>query len=86
LYSTASGFDTWRQPLLTNIPMGPTSYSPSDNVDYERPQSFLTPSSSAFAQYANPPLRINVRTVQIKIRVYDPKAEQARQITIVQEL
>ena len=33
-----------------------------------------------------PPLRINVRAVQIKIRVWDPKAEQARQITLAQEI
>ncbi|MBO0700610.1 MAG: prepilin-type N-terminal cleavage/methylation domain-containing protein [Zavarzinella sp.] len=33
-----------------------------------------------------PPLRINVRAVQIKIRVWDAQKEQARQITIIQEI
>lgn len=32
------------------------------------------------------PLRINVRALQIKIRVYDRKAEKTRQVTIIQEM
>ncbi len=32
------------------------------------------------------PLRINLKAVLIRIRIWDPKAEQARQLTIIQDL
>lgn len=35
---------------------------------------------------SRPPTRINIRAIQIKIRIWDPKAEQARQVTIVHEI
>jgi hypothetical protein len=64
-------FDTWYQ--------APTS----DGIDWDKPggtQGFLTQGID------RPPLRINVRSIQIKLRVWDPKAEQARQVTLVQEM
>ena len=57
----------------------------TDNIDWDNP----APASSGFlwANPANPiPSRINIRALQIKIRLWDPRAEQARQITIIQEV
>lgn len=55
------------------------------DVDWDRAANtangFLTQSNSQQV-----PLRVNVRAIQMKIRVYDRKAEQARQTTIIQEL
>jgi hypothetical protein len=57
----------------------------ADGIDWDRATStnggFLTTGRPDM-----PPLRINVRSIQIKIRVYDKKAEQPRQITIGQEI
>ncbi len=58
----------------------------ADLIDWDRPlvttagRGFLTPDQG------QPPLRINVRSIQIKLRVWDSKAEKARQVTIAQEL
>lgn len=48
---------------------------------------FLTNQLGAPFGGINPvPLRINVRALQIKLRVWDPRAEQARQATVVTEV
>ncbi len=65
-------FDTWYK-------------SPnSDQIDWDKPSNanggFLMPNTE------QPPLRINVRSIQIRLRVYDRKAEQARQVTMIQEI
>jgi Prokaryotic N-terminal methylation motif len=66
-------FDTW--------------YRGDDGIDWDKAlptaggqAGFLTPS------FTNVPLRINVRAVQIKMRVWDSEKKQARQMTIVQEI
>ena len=43
---------------------------------------------AASSRHANDqvPLRINVRTVQIRLRVWDSKNNTARQMTIIQEI
>jgi type II secretory pathway pseudopilin PulG len=67
-------FDTWYRA------------STSDSIDWDRPLS--APGTPGFLSQRNdqPPLRINVRALQIKIRVWDAKAEQARQVTLIQEI
>jgi len=59
----------------------------SDNIDWDKAlttaggqMGFLTPNN------AQPPLRINVRAVQIKIRVWDAQKNTARQMTVIQEI
>jgi prepilin-type N-terminal cleavage/methylation domain-containing protein len=52
-------------------------------VDWDNPggnAGFLVPGPD------KPPTRINVRGLQIKIRIWDKKAEQARQVTVINEL
>jgi type II secretory pathway pseudopilin PulG len=68
-------FDTGTRTLAFD----PTS-PPQDPADWDQPLLFLNPSVSTV------PNRINVRALQIKIRIWDPRAEQARQVTIVQEV
>jgi prepilin-type N-terminal cleavage/methylation domain-containing protein len=69
----------------------------SDVVDWDQQNAnwnaaaltggFLTPSMLMTPPLQNPvPSRINVRVLQIKLRIWDPRAEQARQVTIVQEI
>ena len=69
-------FDTWYLPPQ------------SDFIDWEKPQGTIGGSLVGFLTQNNfqPPLRINVRAIQIKIRIWDSKSERARQITIVQEM
>jgi hypothetical protein len=71
-------FDTW----FTNQP-------PATVVNWDRTPA--TPASAAdTANITNlqlqPPIRINVRALQFKIRIWDEKSQQARQVTIVQEV
>jgi len=58
----------------------------SDNIDWDNP----SPNDGGFLRVGNNfnpiPSRINIRALQIKIRLWDPRAEQARQITIIQEV
>ncbi|HEX3147990.1 MAG TPA: prepilin-type N-terminal cleavage/methylation domain-containing protein [Gemmataceae bacterium] len=68
-------FDTGLRTIL-----GDPRFAPIDPADADQMTSFLTPSAGTV------PNRINVRAIQIKIRIYDPRAEQARQVTIVQEV
>jgi hypothetical protein len=83
-------FDTWFLPSAG-----------VDDVDWERPQGALGTSRKGFLTtmvpvpnappttiptQGMPPLRINVRSIQIKLRVWESKAEMARQVTIVQEI
>ena len=70
-------FDTWyKHPQL------------ADTIDWDRPQYNPTTGGNGFLtpNQGQPPLRINVRSIQIKLRVWDSKAEKARQVTIAQEL
>ena len=77
-------FDTWGpspqyviQPLALN----------SDSIEWDRPISSDPDQRGFLMQHPmNPPLRINVRAVQIKIRVWDSRKETARQMTIIQEI
>jgi type II secretory pathway pseudopilin PulG len=84
---------------LDNIPVS-TLYNPPmqrlfdtfyrfGDVDWDKAsttgQGFLS-SSSNFAVQQQVPLRVNIRTIQLKVRVYDRKAEQARQVTMIQEM
>ena len=41
-----------------------------------------TPSATQFSI----PLRVRVRALQIKLRIWDPKSSQTRQMTIIQDL
>ena len=68
-------FDTWFQSQVT------------DGIDWENPLSFNSVSIGFLnPSLATPPLRVNVRALQIKMRIWDPRAETARQATVVQEL
>jgi len=75
-------FDTGTQ--APNMPPG----SPPADIDWDNP--FSTPTSIGFlTPVVNPvPSRINIRGLQIKIRIWDKKAEpgQARQVTIFNEI
>ena len=75
-------FDTGTQ--APNMPPG----SPPVEIDWDNP--FSTPTSIGFlTPVVNPvPSRINIRGLQIKIRIWDKKAEpgQARQVTIINEI
>jgi prepilin-type N-terminal cleavage/methylation domain-containing protein len=77
----ARWFDTGKAKL---VPFPQTDPSDWDNPGTfgPAPQSpgFLTPGTTTV------PTRINVRALQIKFRVWDPRAEQARQATIVSEV
>jgi len=62
----------------------------SDDVDWDKALSTASggPGQKGFLEpyQAQPPLRINVRAVQIKIRVWDARKETARQMTVMQEI
>ena len=76
-FSGQGVFDTWyKHPQL------------ADTIDWDRPQYNPTTGGNGFLtpNQGQPPLRINVRSIQIKLRVWDSKAEKARQVTIAQEL
>ena len=49
-------------------------------INWDDPQSFNTVGND------KPPLRIRVSTLQIRIRVWDSNAQQARQLTMVQDI
>jgi hypothetical protein len=75
-----AAFDTWG-PVIGGPPTATsTPVTLGDTLDWNDRTQFLQVSPLL------PPLRINVRAVQIKIRIWDPRAEQARQVTIVQEI
>jgi hypothetical protein len=44
------------------------------------------PYPAGTVKYYQPPLRINIRAIQIKIRIWDEKSQQTRQLTFVQEV
>jgi hypothetical protein len=72
-------FDTWYD--------APNFYGVA--VDWDNPGGangflFVDP-ANALTMVTKPPHRINVRALQIKVRLWDPKAEQARQATIINE-
>ena len=66
-------FDTWSRNLNTNLNW-------NDSMPSIRLHHSIT------VQRDFPPLRIRIDAIQIKIRIWDNKAEQARQITIVQDV
>jgi len=68
-------FDTGAQPANTSVDWD----NPIGAVGGDTGQGFLIPSNEQV------PSRINVRVLQIKLRIWDPRNEQARQVTIVQE-
>jgi len=82
-YSTQGIFDTWG--IMPNV---------NDGVDWDVPDAsngfLVTPTPPPLpapqTSALHPPLRINVRALQIKMRIWDPKAEQARQVTIVNDV
>jgi hypothetical protein len=60
------------------------TYTRSDHIDWADLSSVW--SADPLHEWLQPPLRINVRALQIKIRIWDPRAEKARQVTIIQEV
>jgi len=85
-YKDASGksfgaFDTWYDPAAvfgTEVNWNDPNPQGTDGFLYVNPANPITGATK-------PPHRINVRALQIKVRVWDPKAEQARQATIINE-
>jgi hypothetical protein len=74
-------FDTWYQDNQTQW------------IDWESPLTYNPPYAGFLINTVAPPnagplppLRINVRALQIKLRTWDPRAEQARQATVIQDL
>jgi hypothetical protein len=73
-------------PAFNNPPVGifDTWYThPTVDVDWNTPDrnnGFLASS------IVMPPHRINVRALQVKIRLWDPKTEQARQVTVINDV
>jgi prepilin-type N-terminal cleavage/methylation domain-containing protein len=69
-------FDTWYRGVA------------SDAIDWDRRNVLVGGSGLGYLtpDQRQPPLRINVRALQIKIRVWDERAEQARQVTLIQEM
>ena len=55
-------------------------------MDWDRPVGATGGPGFLTAANDQVPLRINVRTVQIRLRVWDSKNNAARQMTIVQEI
>jgi hypothetical protein len=73
-FFTVGDFDTWGDP---------------GTVDWDNAWSsngFLMGPPYAPPRPELPPTRINVRGLQIKLRIWDKNAEQARQVTIVSEI
>jgi type II secretory pathway pseudopilin PulG len=80
-----SVFDTW----FASAPTLSTATGPTDRPDwFDTTDSFKqqttggTPDKSLF----NPPLRIWVKALQIRIRVWDAKTEKVRQVTFIQQM
>jgi hypothetical protein len=63
---------------------------PADPPDWDQPGAFsaTAPVTAGFltSGATTVPLRVNLRALQIKLRVWDVRAEQARQATIVVEI
>lgn len=89
-YERQGRFDTWGPVQTITNPQPPLTaagtYAAGDYVNWDDPQSFLPTTDPNVPRQLLPPLRINVRAVQIQIRIWDPRAGQARQVTIVQEV
>lgn len=74
-------FDTWcgeDQKLDPNRPVVLAPYS-AWNARYEN-------GGNAGAAYVTIPLRVRIKAIQIRVRVWDVRTQQARQVTIVQDL
>lgn len=75
-YAGVRVFDTWyRAPNL-------------DDVDWDRPAPTVIPGTPGFLsrRIDQVPVRINLRALQIRLRIWDSLKNQARQMTIVQEI
>jgi len=74
-YANQRAFDTWfRAPVL-------------DAMNWNGPLTGSNGNPGFLAQSpAQVPVRINVRALQIRLRIWDPRKEQARQVTIIQEI
>ena len=69
-------FDTWFQP-------SPTSLPPATGVQI--PVWNAAPAADASLPF-QPPLRIRIKAIQFKLRIWDQKTGQTRQVTIMQEV
>jgi prepilin-type N-terminal cleavage/methylation domain-containing protein len=58
----------------------------ADAVEWDRPLQATSGPGFLNQRIDQAPLRINVRALQIKLRVWDSRKEQARQMTIIQEI
>jgi len=76
-------FDTGKQKLIPWLP--PPNQWPVDPADWDQPEAGTTPGFLT-VNGTTVPSRINVRAIQIKLRIWDPRAEQARQATIISEV
>jgi len=74
--ASAVVFDTWSQQSL------PATWNANT------PATWATgnPTSTLGVGNGLPPLRVRITTLQIRIRIWDPNTQQARQITMVQEI
>lgn len=77
IYTGTRGiFDTWYTPSIV-----PVDWDSPDAIQNNM-TGFLIPQAGNVL----PPNRINVRAVQVKIRLWDPRAEQARQVTLISDV
>lgn len=74
-------FDTWSNngPYGRLTPPGPSG--PGGVPEWQRTDSVIPVQTSARL-----PIPIRIKALQIRIRIWDPKSEQTRQITIVQDM
>lgn len=82
-------FDTWalnRDSTTGTQPYSINPSSPDPNVDPWNAGHFIPPSAGTTATANTIPLRVRVRGIQVKIRIWDQKTSQTRQITIIQDL
>jgi hypothetical protein len=74
-------FDTWSDAL--GSPYGDVDLNPATPDEWQRSDTLpLTPGNTA----ARLPVPIRIKALQIRIRIWDAKSEQTRQITIVQDV
>jgi hypothetical protein len=87
--STARIFDTGMNKSITDSAINlnaPNMTMDWDNATSTDPQKFGYLTTDARAANFVPPLRIHIKALQIKIRVWDVKTRTTRQVTIVQEV
>lgn len=81
-------YDSWFDPSTSPLPSGVPSPGPMPNwgtppVEDRWASGSLNPNATLPNQ---PPLRIRVKAVQVKLRIWDEKTGQTRQITFMQEV